>query len=191
MGELTTSYFRHPSSCPDHAALGSEKVVHAHVKNLSSAAMVLSAPALWTMYEAMADANSLWTDVATSSALNVASDSIAQAAERTPLVRRTPLFPSSTGLDVERVVRFGAFGAADGAVSHAWFAALDSVVGDDGTLTETCVRQQLLSSQPCSACSPSGHRFSFPQLDQGRCRSIRVYPSLLHLVPCCFRRART
>ena len=71
---------------------------------------MLSPPELWTMYESMADSNSLWTDIATSGTLNVASDGIAQATERSPLVKNRA-GASSGLLDLERSLRFGAFGA--------------------------------------------------------------------------------
>ena len=32
------------------------------------------------------------------------------------------------------------FGAADGAASHAWFEALDTVAGEDGTFAQTALK---------------------------------------------------
>lgn len=87
--------------------------------------------------QAAAQSNGLVTDIFTNGAIHVLSDATAQATERTSLVARVP---STDGPDVARVARFGAFGAADGAVSHAWFLALDSVVGESGTTTETLLK---------------------------------------------------
>ena len=94
----------------------------------------------WAWYEAAAESNSLATDIATNGAIHILSDTLAQATERTPWVNRATPTPTSGSLDWARVFRFGAFGAADGAVSHGWFWALDSVVGESGTLTETLIK---------------------------------------------------
>ena len=71
---------------------------------------------LWQMYESAAESNGLLTDVVTNGAIHCMSDIFAQATERTPLVVRAP---SDPGGEFARTARFGAFGAADGAVSHA------------------------------------------------------------------------
>lgn len=98
---------------------------------------MLDAAQLWSMYQAAAESNGLATDVLTNGAIHVVSDSVAQATERTSLVARAP---STRGPDLARVGRFGAFGAADGAVSHGWFFALDAVVGESGTVAETLLK---------------------------------------------------
>lgn len=93
---------------------------------------------LWSAYEAAADSNSLATDIITSGTINVISDAVAQVTERTPLVQRQLV--RKGGPDWARTGRFGVFGSADGAVSHAWFAGLDAVVGESGTLSETITK---------------------------------------------------
>ena len=93
---------------------------------------------LWSMYEAAAESESLLTDILTSSTINTMSDTFAQATERTPLVAARQA--ASGGPDVARTGRFALFGAADGAVSHAWFIALDQIVGEDGTVTQTLLK---------------------------------------------------
>ena len=98
---------------------------------------MLDAAQLWSTYETAAATNGLATDVVTNGCIVVTSDLIAQATERTSLIGRTP---TTGGLDIARTTRFGTFGAADGAVSHAWFILLDAAVGESGGATETLVK---------------------------------------------------
>lgn len=94
----------------------------------------LSTPAkeLWHAYEALAETNSLATDVATASGINVVSDVAAQ----TVASRR-----EGGRLDSARTARFATFGLFDGAVSHGWFLGLDAVVGEsDGSLAVTVAK---------------------------------------------------
>lgn len=101
----------------------------------TAARMMLIEPAdLWHAYEAAAESNSLATDMLTSASVMTMGDSVAQVFER--LSDTDDVFSA----DLNRVARFGAFGVADGAVAHAWFFALDKVVGEDGTLGQTLLK---------------------------------------------------
>ena len=104
-----------------------------------AAPLMLDAAQLWSVYEAAADSNSLATDMVTAGTINVMSDSIAQATEGTnPFASRAT--PTTGGPDFRRIARFGSFGSVDGALSHLWFFALDAVVGEEGTITETILK---------------------------------------------------
>lgn len=82
--------------------------------------MLLPSPAdAWAAYQAAAASNGLLVDCVTAASINTCSDTAAQLTQRSR--------------DPARTARFLTFGAADGAVSHVWFAALDAVVGDDGS----------------------------------------------------------
>ena len=82
--------------------------------------MLLPSPAdAWAAYQAAAASNGLLVDCATSASISTCSDTAAQLTQGS----RDPL----------RTTRFLTFGAADGAVSHVWFEALDATVGDDGS----------------------------------------------------------
>ena len=88
---------------------------------------------LWAAYEAAADSNSLLTDIVTVCVLNTLSDTAAQLTE-------SQLRAEAGSRDLLRTGRFCAFGVADGALSHGWFATLDGAVGDDGTLVQTVLK---------------------------------------------------
>ena len=98
---------------------------------------MLDATEVLRMYERLAESNGLATDIATNGLIHVVSDSVAQATERTSLIARAP---ARDGTDFARTTRFGVFGAADGAVSHGWFWALDAVVGESGSMSETLLK---------------------------------------------------
>lgn len=95
---------------------------------------------LWASYEALADSNSLLTDVVTNGAIHIASDSVAQQLERSGLVATRSADGVGGTVDLARTARFGTFGSVDGAVSHLWFVVLDAVVGEDGTLGQTLLK---------------------------------------------------
>ena len=90
---------------------------------------------LWRAYEAAADSNSLLTDVLTAGSINSVSDTVAQLTERKQFTGEVVVCQ-----DVARTTRFVAFGLADGAVSHAWFLALDAIIGEDGSVAETLLK---------------------------------------------------
>ena len=104
--------------------------------------------AVWQWYETAAETNGLLVDMITCACINTISDSAAQATERSSLLALLPFHdeapaasgPGSPEQDVTRTARFGVFGVFDGAVSHGWFLALDSLVGDDGSVVETLAK---------------------------------------------------
>ena len=107
----------------------------------ASLAMTSPGAELWAAYEALADSNSLLTDIVTNGAIHVASDSAAQQCERSGLVAtRSGAADGGGTVDIARTARFGTFGSVDGAVSHLWFVVLDAVVGEDGTLDQTLLK---------------------------------------------------
>ena len=75
----------------------------------------------WTAYQHVAASNSLATDILTNGAIHVVSDTLAQLTERTSLAPRVSNDGPDDGPDFQRNLRFGSFGAADGAVSHLWY----------------------------------------------------------------------
>ena len=99
---------------------------------------MIDAAGLWSAYEAAAESDGLTTDIVTNGVIHIISDAVAQATERTSLVAREPI--RSGGPDFARTTRFAVFGAADGAVSHAWFLGLDAVVGESGSTFETFLK---------------------------------------------------
>ena len=90
---------------------------------------------LWSAYEAAADANSLLTDIVTAGTINSISDATAQVTETRIRASARDAKP-----DFARTGRFVTFGAVDGAASHVWFVGLDALIGEDGTLVETCLK---------------------------------------------------
>jgi len=93
--------------------------------------IILGPNEVWTAYEAAAESNSLLTDIATAMVVNAVSDSAAQSLQS---------LQWGEGFSAIRTGRFLAFGAADGAASHAWFEGLDQIVGEDGTFVETLLK---------------------------------------------------
>ena len=80
-------------------------------------------------HETAAENHGLMLDMVTCSSINCVADSLAQHVE-----------DQSMDMDMSRVARFGVFGWFDGAVAHAWFALIDRIVGDDGTVAETALK---------------------------------------------------
>lgn len=88
------------------------------------AADVTDAARLWAEID-----SGLLTDILTCGCINTASDTLAQLTERAD---------APTGaFDAGRTRRLALFGLADGAVSHAWFLALDGMVGEGQGAVET------------------------------------------------------
>lgn len=99
-------------------------------------------------YESAAENAGLLTDVLTCGSINTASDTVAQFLTFKELktendeVKNNEQDSSRSDFpyDGARTLRLALFGLADGAVSHVWFLALDSVVGDGQGLFDTLVK---------------------------------------------------
>ena len=108
-------------------------------------------------YQSAAENAGLLTDVLTVGSINTASDTIAQLlsinteqnlennqnkdnsqqSKNNLSLLEDPIKPS---YDTARTLRLSLFGLADGAVSHIWFLALDSVVGEGQGLFDTLLK---------------------------------------------------